>query len=399
MADKPVNALSPDLARNWQVGLRDDVLAELAGLPADRRPRRRAPASPRWSRGCAGAGRDGRPCGSTRSARPSAEAAAARASPGSDASPSFGRQLVAGDDPTDGPGGRCCPTPVDHVLLQADLTAIAPGPLEQELAHKLALVADVESRGGATVYRFAASSVRRAFDAGWSAAEVHDFVASTSRTPVPQSLTYLIDDVVPALRHPARRARRVVPAQRRRDRADRAGARARRRGAAAAPDRPDRGDLRRTPRHPAPPHPRARPGAGGRGRRRHRPGRPARRVPRAVTRVAARRPATGVRTVARTAAVVTAIRVGDRSTAARPVARHQRLQPDRRDRDAAPGGRGTSEQLLIGYVGNDGTVAERMVSPERVEGGRLTAYDERSDSSRTFAIHRITAVSRPVGGG
>ena len=81
------------------------------------------------------------------------------------------------------------------MLLQADLTAIAPGPLEQELARKLALVADVESRGGATVYRFAASSVRRAFDAGWSAAEVHDFVASTSRTPVPQSLTYLVDDV------------------------------------------------------------------------------------------------------------------------------------------------------------------------------------------------------------
>jgi predicted DNA-binding transcriptional regulator YafY len=55
----------------------------------------------------------------------------------------------------------------------------------------------------------------------------------------------------------------------------------------------------------------------------------------------------------------------------------------------------SGEQLVIGYVGDDGTVAERMVTPERVEGGRLTAYDERSDSSRHFAIHRITAVSRP----
>ena len=54
------------------------------------------------------------------------------------------------------------------------------------------------------------------------------------------------------------------------------------------------------------------------------------------------------------------------------------------------------EQLVIGYVGNDGTVAERMVTPERVEGGQVTAYDERSDSQRTFALHRITAVSRPV---
>ena len=49
---------------------------------------------------------------------------------------------------------RCCPTPVDHVLLQADLTAVAPGPLEPGLAAELELVADVESAGGATVYRF-----------------------------------------------------------------------------------------------------------------------------------------------------------------------------------------------------------------------------------------------------
>ena len=54
------------------------------------------------------------------------------------------------------------------------------------------------------------------------------------------------------------------------------------------------------------------------------------------------------------------------------------------------------EQLMIGYVGNDGTVAERTVRPERVEGGQLTAYDERSDASRVFAMHRITAVTRPV---
>ena len=87
------------------------------------------------------------------------------------------------------------PDPVDHVLLQADLTAVAPGPLEQELARHLGTVADVESRGGATVYRFTEGSVRRAFDSGWSAAEVHDFVASASRTAVPQALTYLVDDV------------------------------------------------------------------------------------------------------------------------------------------------------------------------------------------------------------
>ena len=57
----------------------------------------------------------------------------------------------------------------------------------------------------------------------------------------------------------------------------------------------------------------------------------------------------------------------------------------------------TRELLLIGYVGNDGTVAERTVRPERVEGGQLQAHDERTDERRVFAIHRITAVSRVAG--
>ncbi|MGI8645771.1 MAG: helicase-associated domain-containing protein, partial [Nocardioides sp.] len=86
------------------------------------------------------------------------------------------------------------PEPVDHILLQADLTAVAPGPLESSVGRTLHMLADVESRGGATVYRFTAGSVRRAFDAGWSAAEVHDFIGSISRTPVPQPLSYLVDD-------------------------------------------------------------------------------------------------------------------------------------------------------------------------------------------------------------
>ena len=96
---------------------------------------------------------------------------------GLDGLSTFGRQPGRGRRPRHGSLDALLPAPVDHVLLQADLTAIAPGPLEHELAQQLALVADVESRGGATVYRFAATSVRRAFDAGWSAAEVHEFVA------------------------------------------------------------------------------------------------------------------------------------------------------------------------------------------------------------------------------
>ncbi|MBW0118661.1 helicase-associated domain-containing protein, partial [Pseudonocardia abyssalis] len=91
------------------------------------------------------------------------------------------------------------PEPIDHVLLQADLTAVAPGPLVPELARELDLMAEVESAGGATVYRFTEATVRRALDAGRSAADLHELLARRSATPVPQGLTYLVDDV--ARRH------------------------------------------------------------------------------------------------------------------------------------------------------------------------------------------------------
>ena len=85
------------------------------------------------------------------------------------------------------------------MLLQADLTAVAPGPLVTDLAHELSLVADVESKGGATVYRFTEGSVRRALDSGRTTSELHALLAQHSSTPVPQALTYLVDDV--ARRH------------------------------------------------------------------------------------------------------------------------------------------------------------------------------------------------------
>jgi hypothetical protein len=91
------------------------------------------------------------------------------------------------------------PAAVEHVLLQADLTAVAPGRLEGSLAQFMRLVADVESRGGATVYRFSPGSVRRALDAGWSSAQVLATLQDASRTPVPQPLEYLVGDI--ARRH------------------------------------------------------------------------------------------------------------------------------------------------------------------------------------------------------
>jgi hypothetical protein len=107
--------------------------------------------------------------------------------------------LTAGPEPAARAVATALPDPVSHVLVQADRTVVAPGPLEPELAAEIALVADVESAGGATVYRVTEATVRRALDAGRSAADLHALFRTRSRTPVPQSLTYLVDDV--ARRH------------------------------------------------------------------------------------------------------------------------------------------------------------------------------------------------------
>jgi hypothetical protein len=87
------------------------------------------------------------------------------------------------------------PKTVDHILIQSDNTAIAPGPLEHEISQSLAMMAEIESRGGATVYRFSEATIRRALDHGKTGDEIKSFLTKTSKTPMPQPLEYLIADV------------------------------------------------------------------------------------------------------------------------------------------------------------------------------------------------------------
>lgn len=96
------------------------------------------------------------------------------------------------------------PPPLDHVLVQADLTVVAPGPLIPELHDQINLVADVESAGAATVYRVTEHSVLRALDSGMATTAIHALFEKHSRTPVPQAMKYLIDDT--ARRHGQLRA-------------------------------------------------------------------------------------------------------------------------------------------------------------------------------------------------
>lgn len=304
---------------------------------------------------------------------------------------SHARPLLAGDrDGATAALHALLPDPVDHVLLQADLTAVAPGPLESQLARKLQLVADIESRGGATVYRFTPASVRRALDTGWSAVEVHDFVSSVSRTPVPQPLTYLVDDtartfgtvrvghaeaflraddeaaLTELLHHPKAPSlglRRIAPTVLVSDTPiDVLLPRLRDLGVAPVVESPDgtvhvaRPDVlrARTPRE-------------HRGR---------------SQRVA--------RESAHAGQVVAAIRAGDRAVSTRPTV-SERLSPSGAMaalREAIE----TRASVVIGYVDNQGVSADRLVDPEALDGGTLTAYDHRSDDVRAFAVHRITSV-------
>lgn len=284
------------------------------------------------------------------------------------------------------------PAPVDHVLLQADLTAVAPGPLESGLARRLQLVADVESRGGATVYRFTSGSVRRAFDSGWTSGEVHAFIAETSRTPVPQPLTYLVDDtartfgnirvgmaeaflraddetaLTELLHHPKAATlglRQIAPTvlvsstpvdillPRLRDL-----------GVAPVVESPD-GTVRVARRD----------------------------VQRARTSRSRRSDGlTAARETAHVAQVVTAIRAGDRAAASRPAVSTGGVSSPSSSLAALRSAIETRSPVWIGYVDNHGTSSERIIDPVRVEGGHLTAYDHRSDDIRSFAVHRITAV-------
>lgn len=88
------------------------------------------------------------------------------------------------------------PEPGTDLILQSDLTVVAPGPLTPAMSRDLALLADRESTGVAGVRRFSRSSLRRGLDAGWTREQIRGWWAEHSMTEVPQGLLILLDDVV-----------------------------------------------------------------------------------------------------------------------------------------------------------------------------------------------------------
>ncbi|WP_314415176.1 helicase-associated domain-containing protein [Streptomyces kroppenstedtii] len=306
------------------------------------------------------------------------------------------------------------PEPLDHVLLQADLTAVAPGPLRRPLADVLDVLADVESKGGATVYRFTPGSVRRALDAGRSASDLQAFLAAHSRTPVPQPLAYLIDDVarrhghlrigaasayvrcdddavlneiIADKRSRGLRLRRLAPtvlaAQ-----ADPAtlleGLRAM--GFAPAAESAE-GDvlITRAHAHRTPPRTAPEPVPDG-------------------------PPAPDTTLLG---AAIRAIRAGDLASTTPRKPSASDAAGTSADSGSSGGGRSgtlprttpaetlatmqaavlTGGTLWIGYVNAEGAASQRVIAPVRVEGGFVTAYDHTADEVRTYPLHRVTGVA------
>jgi hypothetical protein len=55
--------------------------------------------------------------------------------------------------------------------------------------------------------------------------------------------------------------------------------------------------------------------------------------------------------------------------------------------------------ILLGYVDQQGAPSNRIVRPTAMDGGWLTAWDERSGAPRRFVLHRVTGVTVVPGGG
>ncbi|MFE1884014.1 helicase-associated domain-containing protein [Streptomyces diastatochromogenes] len=441
--DRTLSALGPGLDRSAAPEVRHRVLSLLAGLPHGAAPAAESVlARLRWERPLRGPQRDGDGADDLRSrlARWTLSEAELLGVTGRGALSTQGRALLgapaaapaAAPEPS-GPGDKLpvhhrpaalheplstteqavataaaarllaplLPEPLDHVLLQADLTAVAPGPLRRPLADMLGVLADVESKGGATVYRFTPASVRRALDAGRAAADLHAFLTAHSRTPVPQPLAYLIDDV--ARKHGHLRVGAASAYVRCDDDAllneilaDKRAAALRLRRLAptvlAAPTDPatlleglramgfapaaesaegdvliTRADAHRTPPRTAPePVPDGPP-------------------PPDTTLLSA---------------AIRAIRAGDLAATAPRKPSGSALAGGELPRTSSAETLATmqaavltGESLWIGYVNAEGTASQRVIAPIRVEGGFVTAYDHTADEVRTYPLHRVTGVA------
>lgn len=88
---------------------------------------------------------------------------------------------------------QAAPDPVDELLIDSDGTVTIPGRPAPAL-HPLLAWSEVVSRGGGITLRLTSSSVRQALGAGRDPLALLDLLQAHSRTPVPQTVDYLVRD-------------------------------------------------------------------------------------------------------------------------------------------------------------------------------------------------------------
>jgi hypothetical protein len=307
---------------------------------------------------------------------------------GRDALAAPGRAVLSGgDEAVLAAMSAALPAPIDYFLVQADHTVVVPGPLERDLADELAAVATVESAGAAMVYRVGEQSIRHALDIGRTVEGLLRFFEKHSKTPVPQGLSYLINDV--ARRHGQLRV-----------------------GIAASFIRcDDPALLSHAVSAPAMAHLEVRLVA------------PTVAVSQAqIAEVLAALRQDGFAPAAEdsSGAVVDLRRRGARvpvNPVRRPLRPHNRPNPESlatvvsvlRRVDSSPlGGMRVDpavamallqqaavhgKDVLMGYVDAAGVATQRVVTPISVHGGHLMAFDPAQGRMREFAVHRVTSVA------
>lgn len=256
---------------------------------------------------------------------------------------SFGAALVAALlETAPSPGSTNAPSTlegllpprVDHVMVQADLTAVAPGPLDVEAARDLGSLADIESRGGATVYRFSPASLQRAYRLGWRVPDIVSTLEKRSTTPLPQPLLYLVHDL----------GRLPSP------------------GRVAKPD------------------PQTPPG-----------GTPLHASPLRALGCKAELSAQDELTFAAAQRLVQGLRHTELDTTPEASPRPQTSNRIDSPLDTLREAVETGEVVWFGYVDTRGASGERLVVAKSVGDGRLQARDSRTDEALTVPLHRITS--------
>lgn len=88
------------------------------------------------------------------------------------------------------------PAPTDRIIVQADLSIIAPGPLSAAVERSLRAFVETEQSSLASRYRITALSVSHALESGLNIEQVRSTLEKLSGAKLPQPVEYLLNDAV-----------------------------------------------------------------------------------------------------------------------------------------------------------------------------------------------------------